>query len=114
MLDKFNPKRNGGARVLAQSQITILPAVNRRCVVCGRDLPHGRRQKCYSCRPPRPHRPVDDPHPDLEYTLEDRVAQADARGMSYGNFMMFLHNGWKLPPKRKPVRWPHGSAHAGE
>lgn len=97
-----------------KEKVTVLPYVERRCVICGRDLPKGRRQKCYSCRPPRPHRPVEDPHPDMEYTLEDRAAQADAHGMSYGNFMAYIHNGWKLPPRIKPVRWPNGSVHAGE
>lgn len=100
--------------VYPEEKITVLPCADRRCAVCGRVLPRARRQKCYSCRPPRPHKPPEDPFDEQEYTLEDRVAQADAHGMSYGNFMAFLRNGWKLPPQRKPVRWPNGSKHAGE
>lgn len=100
--------------VYPEEKIIVLPSQDRRCVECGRKLPSGRKARCYSCRPPKPHKPPPDPDDEQEYTLADRVAQADARGMSYGNFMAFLHNGWKLPPQRKPVRWPNGSKHAGE
>ena len=99
---------------MAQPKITILPSADRRCAACGGTLPRGRRRKCFTCLPPKSHRPETPPAVEQEYTLADRVAQAEARCMSYGNFMAFLHNGWKLPPLVKPIRWPNGSAHIGE
>lgn len=96
------------------SKITILPYISPRCKTCGRDLPKGRRARCYDCLPRRQYKPPEPPRPELPYTLEDRVAQADAHGMSYGNFMAFVHNKWRLPPKLRPIRWPMGSQHVGE
>lgn len=94
--------------------IVYLEYVSPRCVTCGRDLPHGRTRKCYDCLPPRRYKTAVPPRPDLPYTMDDRIAQAAAYGMSYGKFMTFIHNGWKLPPRIRPIRWPIGSAHAGE
>lgn len=95
------------------SKVTILPYESPHCKMCGRDLPRGRRSRCYACLPPRTYKKVD-PKPDLPYTLEDRVAQAWAYGLSYGNFMAIVENGWKLPPLRRTIVWPEGSSHAGE
>lgn len=50
-------------------KVKVLPYISPRCVVCGRDLPRGRRQKCHYCRPPRVYKPPVDPAPDQEYTL---------------------------------------------
>lgn len=99
---------------MAEPKVTVLPYVSPRCVVCGRDLPKGRRQKCHFCRPPKVYKPPEDPAPDQEYSLEDRVAQAEAYGLSYGQFMAIIENSWKLPPLRKRIRWPEGSVHAAE
>ena len=95
-------------------KITVLPYISPRCEVCGRDLPKGRKKRCHVCRPPKVYKPPVDPAPDREYTLEDRAAQAEAYGMSYGRFMAHIENGWKLPPLRKRIRWPEGSVHAAE
>ena len=54
------------------------------------------------------------PDSNLTYTLEDRVAQAYAYGLSYGKFMAILHDGGKLPPQLRPIVWPAGSEHAGK
>ena len=95
--------------------MTILPSEDRRCVKCGRDLPKGRKKYCHYCQPFKAyHKPKAKADPNAEYTLEDRVAQADAYGLSYGNFRAMLDNGSKLPALRHPVRWPPGSAHIGE
>lgn len=86
------------------------------CVDCGRALPKGRREKCYVCRPLRPHHKSRPPEAEFEapeYTLADRVAQAEACGISYGQLMSIVEAGAELPLRRK-VRWPEGSAHAGE
>lgn len=48
------------------------------------------------------------------YTLSDRCAQANALGISYGQLVMLLKNGWALPPQQHPIRWPEGSMHADE
>lgn len=96
------------------ANITILPYQPVRCVVCGRDLPKDRREKCYFCRPKKTKRPLPEPKPDLPYTLEDRAAQALGYGISYGQLMAIIENGGKLPPLKRPIVWPEGSAHAGE
>ena len=98
------------------SKVTVLPYKSPYCSVCGKPLPKGRSRKCYACQPQRGnhHKPAPGPALDQPYTLNDRVAQADAYGLSYGNFMAIIENGWKLPPLRHPIRWPEGSKHAGE
>lgn len=98
-------------------KIIQLEYISPRCIVCGRDLPAGRRQKCCHCMPPwawRKKNVVEEEQEPAEYTLADRVAQADAYGMSYGQFMAYIENGWKLPKRIKPVRWPLDSVHFGE
>lgn len=95
-------------------KITILPYESPRCKVCGRDLPQGRKGRCYICLPPRTYGPKPEPNPDAPYSINDRVAQAMAYGLSYGNFMAIIENGWKLPPLKHPIVWPIGSSHAGE
>lgn len=95
------------------SKITVLPYQSPRCSICGRALPRGRTRKCYICLPPRTYKRAA-PRPDLPYTLEDRVAQADAYGLSYGRFMAIIHHGGALPPLKHQVIWPPGSEHTGE
>lgn len=99
---------------ISNQKVTVLPYVSPRCA-CGRDLPRGRRVKCYFCLPIR-RRKINAAAPDsnLAYTLEDRVAQAYAYGLSYGKFMAILHDGGKLPPQLRPIVWPAGSEHAGK
>ena len=97
-------------------KIIQLEYVSPRCV-CGRKLPAGRKVRCFWCLPPRTHHGPKQPAKEgvsLEYTLADRVAQADAYGMSYGRFMAYLENGWKLPKQLRPVQWPLDSDHWGE
>ena len=96
------------------TKVTVLPYQNHRCIDCGRDLPRGRRRRCHICLPPRPWRKTEPKDPSPDYTLNDRVAQADAYGLSYGHFMAIIHTGGKLPPLRHPIRWPADSAHIGE
>lgn len=96
------------------SKVTVLPYVSPRCKVCGRDLPRGRKGRCYTCLPPRTYGDKPKPKPEEPYTLEDRVAQATAYGLSYGNFMAIIKNGGKLPPLKRPIVWPQESSHAGE
>lgn len=98
---------------MSNPKITVLPYASPRCVECGRDLPKGRKARCHYCRPPKPHRPPPDPKPDLEYTLADRVAQAEACEISYGQLMAIVEAGKEIPLRRK-VRWPQGSDHVGE
>ena len=38
---------------MSEQKVTVLPYISPRCVVCGRDLPKGRRQKCHSADPQR-------------------------------------------------------------
>lgn len=97
-------------------KIIQLEYISPRCD-CGRDLPAGRNVKCFHCLPPTPRRHEKPKPPEeisREYTLADRVAQADAYGMSYGQFMAHIENGWKLPKRLKPVQWPLDSAHWGD
>ena len=98
-------------------KIVKLECISPRCKGCGRDLPAGRRQKCYHCRPPwtrRKQNVIEEEQVSAEYTLADRAAQADAYGMSYGQFMACIENGWKLPKRVRPIRWPLDSVHFGE
>ena len=99
---------------ISEPKVTILPYQSPRCMKCGRDLPRGRTRKCHYCLPPKGRGQRKKPRPDQSYTLEDRVAQADAYGLSYGKFQAILENGGQLPPLRHPVRWPDGSDHIGE
>lgn len=100
------------------SKVTVLPYKSPRCIVCGRDLPKDRRQKCYICRPPKSR--IDSPvrKPDLlgrePYTIEDCCALAWAYGIDYGQVRCILDNNLPWPPRKRPLRWPEGSAHAGE
>ena len=96
-------------------KITVLPTKNTRCIECGRDLPKGRREKCFVCRPRRPHKtpPPEPETSDPEYTLADRVAQAKACELSYGQLMALIEAGKPLPFRHK-VYWPEGSSHEGE
>ena len=51
---------------------------------------------------------------DLGYTLPDRVAQARALGISYGQLMALIETGGKFPPQQRPIRWPENSMHKRE
>lgn len=86
------------------------------CVICGRPLPKGRTKKCYICRPKRSYADEATAYrmPQPEYNFAERGAQADARGISYGQLMILLEAGQPLPPLKKSVVWPFGSKHAGE
>ena len=99
-------------------KIIKLEYVAPGCVDCGRTLPPGRRKRCYHCLPPKAWHALQPAKSDAsepaEYTLSDRVAQADAYGLSYGQFMAHIEHGWKLPKRKKPIRWPRDSAHRGE
>ena len=107
-------------KIVMNGKIIQLEYISPRCE-CGRDLPKGRKKKCFYCLPPsgNHHKQTDALDPPAasvspEYTLADRAAQADAYGMSYGNFMAHIENGWPLPKRKKPVCWPLDSAHRGE
>lgn len=108
--------------IAISEKITVIPYVEVKCRKCGRDLPRGRKVFCKICMPPhgRKNEYAEQAKPELmpgevpEYTIEDRVAQAQAHGLSYGNLMAKLENGWPLPPLLHPVRWPAGSAHGGK
>ena len=82
----------------------------KRCR-CGRIKPAARAQ-CYICKPrysrKEPPESIYEP-----YTLPDRVAQARACGISYGQLMRIVELGAAIPAIR-PVEWPRGSAHVGE
>lgn len=102
---------------MGEPKITTLPYKSPRCIECGRDLPRGRRQRCYACRPFKSNKappPVEDPDSDRAYTLADRAAQADAYGISYGRLMAIVENNWPLPPLIHRIRWPEDNVHAGE
>lgn len=82
----------------------------RRCK-CGRTKPTN-RQTCYTCRPKRgTYIPL--PETDEPYSLADWVAISRACGMSYGKLMGHVFLGG-VPPIRRKVEWPVGSAHVGE
>lgn len=96
-------------------KIVKLEYISPRCKVCGRDLPKERRSKCYVCLPPRGFRCAQKgTAKSTEYTTADWVAQARSYGLSYGQFMPYVENGWKLPKQIRPIQWPIGSEHYGE
>ena len=67
---------------------------------------------CYTCKPK--HSRKEPPESIQEpYTLSDRVAQARACGISYGQLMTIVELGAAIPAIR-PVEWPSGSVHVGE
>ena len=88
----------------------IIEDSRKRCR-CGRIKPAG-RTVCYTCKPrysrKEPPDSVNEP-----YTLPDRVAQARACGISYGQLMRIVELGAAIPAIR-PVEWPSGSVHEGE
>lgn len=83
---------------------------HRRCR-CGRIKPFNRSQ-CYTCRP-RKKDYIALPETEEPYSLADWVAIAEACGMGYGQLMAHVRVGG-VPPVKKKVRWPAGSAHKGE
>lgn len=88
----------------------IIENARRRCR-CGREKPPG-RAVCYICKPKHSRKPP--PESIYEpYTLADRVAQARACGISYGQLMRIVELGVAIPAIR-PVEWPRGSVHVGE
>lgn len=96
------------------SKITVLPYEAPYCVQCGRNLPKGRKRKCYDCQPPKTYctkKPK--PAEPASYTINDRVAQTVAYGISYGQLMAIIKDGRPLPEMKKPIRWPEGSEHEG-
>ena len=82
----------------------------KRCK-CGQIKPAA-RAVCYTCKPrysrKEPPEIIYEP-----YTLPDRVAQARACGISYGQLMGIVELGAEIPAIR-PVEWPSGSVHEGE
>ena len=68
----------------------------RTCPICGAHLDPGEKCDCQE--------------PD---ELADRVAQARACGISYGQLMRIVELGAAIPAIR-PVEWPSGSVHVGE
>ena len=57
---------------------------------CGRELPKGQDTN------EMPERP----------SLEDHVADARSRGLSYGHYMAYLYSGRELPPRIYPYHPP--------
>lgn len=100
------------------SKITVLPYESPRCAVCGRDLPKGRKQKCYTCRPQKTKLPTMKLPPEESqkerYTIDDCVALSIAYGISYGRVIEIMENKWPWPRRKRPLIWPDGSVHAGE
>lgn len=100
------------------SKVTELPYQSPRCVICGRDLPRGRRQKCYICRPIKPKLPVQETvfveHERWPYTINDCCALSWAYGISYGHVIQILEQGLPWPPQKRPLVWPEGSVHANK
>lgn len=97
-------------------KIVKLEYISPRCA-CGRDLPKERRKKCYVCLPPkgfRCARKATDGAEKAAYTTADRVEQARSYGLSYGQFMPYVENGWPLPKQIRPILLPIGSEHYGE
>ena len=37
---------------------------------------------------------------------------AEAYDMSYGQYRLYVSEGWMLPPKKHPIKWPKGSKYA--
>lgn len=85
-----------------------------KCVTCGSDLPRGRKRFCHGCKPKKRYKPEPEVREKLPYTLADRVAMARAYGLSYGQYMAHIENGWNLPEMIRPVEWPEGSEHKEE
>ena len=83
---------------------------SKRCR-CGRIKPAARSQ-CYTCKPKYSRKEPPESIYEL-YTLPDRVAQARACGISYGQLMRIVELGAAIPTIR-PVEWPKGSVHVGE
>lgn len=104
------------------SKVTILPYISPRCVICGRDLPKARTERCYICLPPKSKSKskrvevVEQviPGDRAPYSIEDCCALAWAHGISYGQVMQIITNKLPWPPRIRPLVWPQGSAHAGE
>ena len=101
------------------SKVTILPYESPRCVDCGRDLPKGRRQKCYICRPPKSKLHTSKAAQAncstvAEYSIEDCCALSWAYGISYGRVRAIIDNKLPWPPRIRPLVWPEGSSHAGK
>lgn len=101
-------------------KIMPLPEKGKTCVICGSDLPPGRRRFCWDCRPRssrggfhcRPSLGPVTPVTDERYTTADIVALARSYGLSYGKYVSILHDPKAmLPPQIYPVVWPIGSAH---
>ena len=88
----------------------IIEDSRKRCR-CGRIKPAG-RTVCYTSKP-RYSRKAPPENIYEPYTLPDRVAQARACGISYGQLMCIVELGAAIPAVR-PVEWPRGSVHAGE
>lgn len=100
------------------SKVTILPYESPRCIVCGRNLPRGRTQKCYTCRPIKTKLPAQVLSPEQSkkerYTIDDCVALASAYGISYGQVVAILETGYYWPPQKRSLAWPEDSVHLGE
>ena len=71
---------------------------------CGRPLPKGRKKQCYFCLPRRGMRLQ--PAEDGKMTLEEKVADANSRGLSYGKYQAILHANQPLPPRIHPYVAP--------
>lgn len=87
------------------------------CLWCGTPLLDAKRKLCETCQKTKAARRVAGeikPTNPPEYTISDRVAQARAYDLSYGKFMAIIETGGKLPPLKRPIKWPEGSAHVGE
>ena len=88
----------------------VIEDARKRCR-CGRIKPAA-RSLCYTCKPK--HSRKEPPESIYEpYTLPDRVAQARACGISYGQLMRIVELGAAIPVIR-PVEWPSGSVHVGK
>lgn len=87
----------------------IIEDSRKRCK-CGRIKP-ATRSVCYTCKPKWRRTPL--PSTEEPYTLPDRVSQARACGISYGQLMRIVELGAAIPAIR-PVEWPKGSVHVGE
>lgn len=47
-----------------------------------------------------------EPSPDGQRSLEEKVADARSRGLSYGKYQALLHDGRELPPRIHPYVAP--------
>lgn len=68
---------------------------------------------CYTCVPKHTRNQPPKESTLEPYTIADRVAQARACDISYGQLMRIVELGAHIPCIR-PVEWPAGSAHVGE